>query len=55
MIDINKLAMLVAQLPLHDVDRSAMLKLIPRMPVRHLKTLLQMLQIEYRAWTKAEA
>lgn len=53
MIDINKLAMVIANLPLHDVDRQAMLKLIPRMPMRQLKVLYQMLRAEARAW-KAE-
>lgn len=55
MIDLNKVAILVAQLPLQDADRSAMLKMIPRMPMRHLRVLAQLLQAEAKAWTRAEA
>lgn len=55
MIDLNKFAMLLAQLPLQDADRAAMLKMIPRMPIRHLRALLALLQAEARAWTRAEA
>ncbi len=55
MIDINKIAMLVAQLPLQDAERSAMLKLIPRMRVHQLRELLKYLEAEARAWTGLEA
>ena len=55
MIDLNKVAILMAQLPLQDADRAAMLKMIPRMPMRHLRVLFRLLQAEARALTKAEA
>ena len=49
MIDINKLATLVATIPMHDAEREAMIKLIPRMPLRHLRTLLHLLEGEWEA------
>lgn len=55
MIDVNKIATLAAQLPLHDAERAAMLKMIPRMQVRQLRALLKYLESEARAWTSAEA
>jgi len=55
MIDLNKLAVLVAQVPLQDADRAVMLKMIPRMSMRHLRTLMSLLHAEARAWAKAEA
>lgn len=49
MIDVNKLAVLVANIPMHDAEREAMLKMIPRMPIRNLRTLLQLLEGEWAA------
>ncbi len=49
MIDVNKLAVLVASVPMHDAEREAMLKLIPKMPVRHLRTLFHLLEGEWAA------
>jgi hypothetical protein len=47
MIDINKLAFLVTHVPMSDGERAAMLKMIPRLPVKHLRVLMRILDEQY--------
>ncbi len=49
MIDLKKLAKLIAAAPLSKGERDAYIKLIPKLPAEHVETLMVLLEKQTRA------